>query len=48
MPSGDPYSPDPPYIYECTECDHRVSADHQPALCPKCGARMADLSVPRE
>lgn len=48
MSRDDPYDPDPPYLYECTECEHRVEADSQPESCPECDAAMQDLSVPRE
>lgn len=44
----DPYSPEPPYTYECQECGHRLEADHQPEACPECGGAMQDLSVSRE
>ncbi|RXK48542.1 rubrerythrin-like domain-containing protein [Halorientalis pallida] len=48
MPSGDPYSPVRPFVYECVSCRLRVQADSQPETCPECGCVMCDLSVPRE
>jgi predicted nucleic acid-binding Zn ribbon protein len=44
----DPHCPRPPYTYECVACAIRIEADRQPATCPECGARMRDISVPRE
>jgi len=44
----DPYSPEPPYVYECAACATRLSADHHPEFCPDCGGQMTDISVPRE
>ncbi|PSP41749.1 hypothetical protein BRC63_03515 [Halobacteriales archaeon QH_10_70_21] len=37
-----------PYTYECVAYATRIEADRQPATCPECGARMRDISVPRE
>ncbi len=48
MPSGDPYSPSRPFVYECMRCRLRMRADTQPQPCPECDAAMCDLSVPRE
>ena len=48
MPTGDPYSPVRPFVYECVGCQLRVQADSQPETCPECGCVMCDLSVPRE
>lgn len=48
MFTHDPYDPGPVRTYECPECATRVEADSQPVDCPDCGARLWDLSVPRE
>ena len=48
MFTHDPYDPSGTRIYECSECATRVEGDSQPVDCPDCGARLWDLSVPRE
>lgn len=45
---ADPYDPEPPFVYECAACGHRLEADHQPETCPECAGTMVDLGVPRE
>ena len=44
----DPYDESDVKIYECSDCGHRMEADHQPEKCPKCGGDMLDISVSRE
>lgn len=34
--------------YECSDCSHRIEAEHQPVTCPECGGEMLDISVSRE
>lgn len=34
--------------YECTDCGHRIQAEHQRNTCPECDGEMTDISVPRE
>jgi rubrerythrin len=48
MSRKDPYDPEPPFVYECMDCGHRVEADHHPEACPKCDGEMQDISVTRE
>lgn len=38
---------DPPHVYECYECGHRVTAEQQPVDCPQCGGRMQNVSKPQ-
>ena len=50
----DPYHPEPPFEYECTECESRFeSADistHEPedelVSCPECGGTLWNLTTP--
>lgn len=44
----DPYSADPPYLYECVACDNRNQAAQHPINCSACGAQMRTLSIPRD
>ncbi|MFC7212536.1 rubrerythrin-like domain-containing protein [Saliphagus sp. GCM10025334] len=34
--------------YECSNCGHRIQAEHQPGTCPECGGELTDISVSRE
>ncbi|MFC6765021.1 rubrerythrin-like domain-containing protein [Natrinema soli] len=42
------YEKSPPYTYECMECGHRMTADHQPMECTECEGEMLNLSKPQE
>lgn len=42
------YKKSPPYTYECSECGHRMKADHQPMECPECEGEMLNISKPQE
>jgi rubrerythrin len=44
----DPYDREPPFVYECMACGHRIEAEHQPQDCPECEGQMQDLGVPRD
>ncbi|MDX1746088.1 MAG: rubrerythrin-like domain-containing protein [Halobacteriales archaeon] len=44
----DPYTPEPPYEYECTGCGERVTAESHPGVCANCGGEVQDVSIPRE
>ena len=35
-------------IYECADCEYRLTAEHHPGECPNCGGEMIDISVSRE
>ena len=51
---NDPYDPEPPFEYECVECENRyVAADlpgHSPegelVECPDCGGTLWNLTTP--
>ncbi|MFB6254823.1 MAG: rubrerythrin-like domain-containing protein, partial [Halobacteriaceae archaeon] len=44
----DPYSGDPPYLFECTDCGERVEEESRPGTCPECGGHMRNMSKPSE
>ena len=35
-------------LYECDQCQTRLTAAEAPGSCPTCGGPMQNISVPRE
>lgn len=46
---SDPYSPEPPFEYECIECEAHFEGDASEddlGRCPECGGSLWNLSIP--
>ncbi|MGQ3330368.1 MULTISPECIES: DUF7129 domain-containing putative zinc-binding protein [Halorubrum] len=52
--TDDPYHPEPPFVYECADCESRFEADDISGLeptdelveCPDCGGDLWNLTTP--
>ena len=49
MSQHDPYSIESGQTqYECRDCLHRVTTAEAKWVCPECGGKLRNISVPRE
>ncbi|MFB6123164.1 MAG: rubrerythrin-like domain-containing protein [Haloferacaceae archaeon] len=48
MVRSDSYTPPEEQQFECIDCLERVVSEDDVRVCPECGSRMQNVSLPRE